>query len=97
MDYPANETRSAVRRPKSVLLVDTRAGVVESGVRDGSRPPATGLVGAGFAVVPSCLDKYRASRAAAGALKKVSANTPRNPKTTLWAAHAGDLAVNSIW
>jgi hypothetical protein len=46
-----------------------------------------------------CIDgsSVRASRAAAGALKKVSANTPRNPKTTLWAAHAGDSAVNSIW
>jgi len=37
-----------------------------------------------------CIDgsSVRASRAASGALRKVSANTPRNPKTMLWVAHA---------
>jgi len=46
-----------------------------------------------------CIDgsSVRASRAAAGALKKVSANTPRNPKTTLWVAHEADSAANSTW
>lgn len=46
-----------------------------------------------------CIDgsSVRASRAAAGALKKVSANTPRNLKTTLWVAHEVDSAANSTW
>ena len=43
-----------------------------------------------------CIDgsSVRASRAAAGALKKVSANIPRNPKTTLWVAQEVDSAAN---
>jgi len=46
-----------------------------------------------------CIDgsSVRASRAAAGALKKVSVNILRNPRIMLWAAHAGDSAANSIW
>jgi transposase len=46
-----------------------------------------------------CIDgsSVRASRAAAGALKKVSTNTPRNPKTMLWAAQEADSAANSTW
>jgi transposase len=46
-----------------------------------------------------CIDgsSVRACRAAAGALKKVSANTLRNPKTTLWAAQEADSAANSTW
>jgi transposase len=44
-----------------------------------------------------CIDgsSVRASRAAAGALKKVSTNTPKNPKTTLGVAQEVDPAANS--
>lgn len=46
-----------------------------------------------------CIDgsSVRASRAAAGATKKVAAVTPKNPKTTHWAARAADSAANSTW
>jgi len=46
-----------------------------------------------------CIDgsSVRASRASAGASKKASANTTRNPKTTLWAAQKADSAANSTW
>jgi hypothetical protein len=39
----------------------------------------------------------RATRSAAGAAKKVSATTPTNPKTTLWAAPEAGLAPRSTW
>ena len=46
-----------------------------------------------------CIDgsNVRASRAAAGAAKKVSVGTPTNPETTLWAAREADSAANSTW
>jgi len=46
-----------------------------------------------------CIDgsTVRASRAAAGASKKVSSNIPRSPKTTRWAARVADSAANSTW
>lgn len=46
-----------------------------------------------------CIDgsSVRASRAAAGAGKKVAAGTPRSPKTTVWAARAADSQANSTW
>jgi transposase len=46
-----------------------------------------------------CIDgsSIRASRAAAGASKKVSAVTRKNPKTTHWAAHAEDSEASSTW
>jgi len=44
-----------------------------------------------------CLDgtSVRGSRSAAGASKKVSRRTPRNPRTMLWAVPAGDSAASS--
>ena len=46
-----------------------------------------------------CIDgtNVRASRAAAGASKKVSNATPTNPPTTVWAAREADSAANSTW
>ncbi len=46
-----------------------------------------------------CIDgaNVRASRAAAGADKKVSIVTPTNPRTTHWAAAAAGLDRNSTW
>jgi transposase len=46
-----------------------------------------------------CIDGscVRASRASAGASKKASSSTARNPKTMLWAAQKADLAANSTW
>jgi transposase len=46
-----------------------------------------------------CIDgsNVRASRAAAGASKKVSVATPKNPQITLWAAREADSAANSTW
>ncbi|MGC8553544.1 MAG: hypothetical protein ACP5O7_11865, partial [Phycisphaerae bacterium] len=46
-----------------------------------------------------CVDgaSVRASRAAAGASKKVSATTRTNRPTTLWAAAEAGLDRNSIW
>jgi transposase len=46
-----------------------------------------------------CIDGscVRASRASAGASKKVSNDTAMNPKTTLWAAQKADSAANSTW
>jgi transposase len=46
-----------------------------------------------------CVDgsNVRAARAAAGADKKASTATPKNPKTTLWAAAEADLEQSSIW
>jgi transposase len=46
-----------------------------------------------------CIDgsSVRAARCAAGAEKKASSATPKNPKTTLWAARAADSAASSIW
>jgi transposase len=46
-----------------------------------------------------CIDgsSVRASRAAAGASKKVAAVTRRSPKTTLWAARVADSQANSTW
>lgn len=46
-----------------------------------------------------CIDGscVRATRAAAGASKKVSDDTPTNPKTTRWAARVADSAANSTW
>jgi transposase len=46
-----------------------------------------------------CIDGsiVRASRAAAGASKKVSGGTPKSPKTTHWAAREADSAANSTW
>ncbi len=46
-----------------------------------------------------CLDgsSVRASRAAAGALKKVSDDTRTNPATTRWAAREADSRANSTW
>jgi transposase len=46
-----------------------------------------------------CIDgsSVRASRAAAGAGKKVAADTLRSPKTTVWAARAADSQANSTW
>ena len=46
-----------------------------------------------------CVDgsSVRASRAAAGADKKVCCGTRTNPPTTHWAAHEAGLAANSTW
>jgi transposase len=46
-----------------------------------------------------CIDgsSVRASRAAAGADKKVSPATPRNLPTTLWAARGADSRASSTW
>jgi transposase len=46
-----------------------------------------------------CVDgaNVRATRAAAGAGKKVSSGTPTNPKTTLWAAAEAGLEPSSTW
>jgi len=46
-----------------------------------------------------CVDgsNVRAARAAAGADKKVSSDTPTNRPTTLWAAAEAGLEPNSIW
>lgn len=46
-----------------------------------------------------CIDgsSVRASRASAGASKKASSSTARNPKTMLWGAQKADLAANSTW
>lgn len=46
-----------------------------------------------------CIDgsNVRASRAAAGASKKVSASTRTNRETTVWAAREADSAANSTW
>jgi transposase len=46
-----------------------------------------------------CVDgaSVRAARAAAGAEKKVSLDTPTNRKTTRWAAREAGLDRNSIW
>ena len=46
-----------------------------------------------------CVDGslVRASRAAAGASKKVSSSTPTSPKTMVWAAREEDSAANSTW
>jgi transposase len=46
-----------------------------------------------------CIDgsSVRASRASAGATKKVSSNTATNPQTTHWAAQRADSAANSTW
>jgi transposase len=46
-----------------------------------------------------CIDgtHIRASRAAAGADKKVSTGTPRNPPIMRWAAAEAGLGANSIW
>lgn len=46
-----------------------------------------------------CIDgsSVRAARAAAGASKKVSPDTGKNPPTTLWAAREADGAANSTW
>jgi transposase len=46
-----------------------------------------------------CIDgsSVRASRAAAGAGKKVAAGTHRSQKTTLWAARVADSQASSTW
>ena len=46
-----------------------------------------------------CIDgsSVRASRAAAGASKKVSRDTRKNLKTTLWVAQEADSAASSTW
>jgi transposase len=46
-----------------------------------------------------CIDgsNVRAARCAAGADKKVASVTPKNRKTTRWAAAAADMAANSTW
>ena len=46
-----------------------------------------------------CVDgtSVRATRAAAGALKKVAENTRQNRATTRWVARAADSAANSTW
>ena len=46
-----------------------------------------------------CIDgsNIRASRAAAGASKKVSPDTTKSRRTTLWAARVADSAANSTW
>jgi len=46
-----------------------------------------------------CIDgsSIRASRAAAGASKKVSRRTPKSPQATLWAAREADSAASSTW
>jgi transposase len=46
-----------------------------------------------------CVDgaSVRAARAAAGAGKKVSSDTPTNRRTTLWAAAEAGLDRSSIW
>ncbi len=46
-----------------------------------------------------CIDgsSVRGARAAAGAGKKVSPDTPKSRPTTLWAARAADGAANSTW
>ena len=46
-----------------------------------------------------CIDgtNVRASRAAAGASKKVPSGTRRNRKITRWGARAADSAANSTW
>jgi transposase len=44
-----------------------------------------------------CIDgsSVRATRAAAGASKKVASTIPRNPRITVWAVREGDLAAKS--
>ncbi len=46
-----------------------------------------------------CIDgsSVRASRAAAGAGKKVAAGTRKNRRTTVWAARAADSQASSTW
>lgn len=46
-----------------------------------------------------CIDgsSVRASRAAAGAAKKVPTTVRKSPKTTLWAAREADSQANSTW
>ena len=46
-----------------------------------------------------CIDgsSVRAARAAAGASKKVSTDTPKSRTTTLWAAREVDSAAHSTW
>lgn len=46
-----------------------------------------------------CIDgsSVRASRAAAGASKKVSTATRKSPQITHWAAHAADSGASSTW
>ena len=46
-----------------------------------------------------CVDgsSIRASRAAAGASKKVAGDTPKSPQTTHWVARAADSGANSTW
>ncbi len=46
-----------------------------------------------------CIDgsSIRASRAAAGASKKVSNSMPKSPQTTLWAVREADSAASSTW
>lgn len=46
-----------------------------------------------------CIDgsSIRASRAAAGASKKVSTATRKSPQITHWAAHAADSGASSTW
>ena len=46
-----------------------------------------------------CIDGsiVRAARAAAGASKKASSDTPKSRTTTLWAAREADSAANSTW
>lgn len=46
-----------------------------------------------------CIDgsSVRASRAAAGASKKATAGTRKNPKTTRWAARVADSQASSTW
>jgi transposase len=46
-----------------------------------------------------CIDgsSVRASRAAAGASKKVGGDTGKSPKTTRWAARAADSPASSTW
>jgi transposase len=46
-----------------------------------------------------CIDgsNVRAARAAAGADKKVSRDTPTSPPTTVWAARAADSQASSTW
>lgn len=46
-----------------------------------------------------CIDgsNVRASRAAAGASKKVGAGTRKSPETTRWAAREADSEANSTW
>ncbi len=46
-----------------------------------------------------CIDgsSVRASRAAAGAGKKVASDTRKSPKTTVWAAREADSQASSTW